>query len=263
MQLESIGISSSMHQATFKLIDRLDKLNQIQWEAYANEIGLSNDQILSLQDVLTDTEAWKKSMQLTTFFEAVENLGFLDYLEYDPSIIRGLDYYTGIVFEARDIDRRHRAILGGGRYDDLVSIVGGDPVPGVGFAMGDVVIGLVLEDHGVSPDLRPNPAQILVVSFSEDSIQDTLRLTRELRDSGFRAEWYPEPEKLKKQLKYADRQGIPLVMILGPDEILNAQVTIKDMASGDQVQVDRDQVFTRVTALLKKVADDLDQNNAS
>ncbi|HEY70263.1 MAG TPA: histidine--tRNA ligase [Anaerolineae bacterium] len=250
IQLETIGIPSDLRQQTFRAIDRLDKMDQRKWEAYASEVGLSDDQILALQDVLTDTEAWKQSKQLVSFFEAVEKLGVSDYIEYDPSIIRGLDYYTGIVFEARDADRRHRAILGGGRYDDLVSIVGGDPVPGVGFAMGDVVIGLVLEDAGVSPELRPNPAQILLVAFDEASLLQTLSISSELRASGLRAEWYPQADRIKTQLKYADRQGIPIVLILGPDELANGQVTIKDMRSGDQISLDRSDMIEHIGEIL-------------
>ncbi len=250
MQLESIGIPAEMRQKTFRAIDRLDKMDQRKWEAYASDIGLSSDQILALQDVLTDTAAWKQSKQLVSFFEAIEKLGASEYIEYEPSIIRGLDYYTGIVFEARDSDRRHRAILGGGRYDDLVSVVGGDPVPGVGFAMGDVVIGLVLEDAGVSPQLRPNPAQILLVAYDEASLLQTLSMSSELRESGYRAEWYPQSDRIKTQLKYADRQGIPVVLILGPDEISNNQVTIKEMQSGDQVTVDRVGMIDFIAELL-------------
>jgi histidyl-tRNA synthetase len=253
IQLESIGIPAEMRQKTFRAIDRLDKMDQRKWEAYASDIGLSNDQILALQDVLTDTKAWKQSKQLVSFFEAIEQLGVSEYIEYEPSIIRGLDYYTGIVFEARDADRRHRAILGGGRYDDLVSVVGGDPVPGVGFAMGDVVIGLVLEDAGVAPQLRPNPAQILLVAYDEASLLQTLNMSSELRASGYRAEWYPQPDRIKTQLKYADRQGIPVVVILGPDEISNNQVTIKEMRSGGQVTLDRSGMSDYITELLNSM----------
>ncbi len=250
IQLESIGIPSDLRQPTFRAIDRLDKMDQRKWESYASDAGLSDDQILALQDVLTDTEAWKQSKQLVSFFDAVEKLGVSDYIEYDPSIIRGLDYYTGIVFEARDADRRHRAILGGGRYDDLVSIVGGDPVPGVGFAMGDVVIGLVLEDAGVYPELRPNPAQILLVAFDEASLLQTLEISSDLREAGLRAEWYPQADRIKTQLKYADRQGIPIVLILGPDELANDQVTIKDMRSGEQISLGRGEMIAYIEGIL-------------
>jgi histidyl-tRNA synthetase len=253
IQLESIGIPASMHQEIFRVIDRLDKMDQRKWEAHALDEGLSEDQILALQDVLTDTDAWQQSKPLVSFFDAVEKLGVGDYIEYDPSIIRGLDYYTGIVFEARDADRRHRAILGGGRYDDLVSVVGGDPVPGVGFAMGDVVIGLVLEDAGVSPELRPNPAQILLVAYDDSSLLQTLSLSSELREAGYRAEWYPQADRIKTQLKYADRQGIPIVLILGPDELANDQITLKNMRSGDQYSVDRGEMTARIQGILDEV----------
>jgi len=250
IQLESIGIPDSLRQQTFRAIDRREKMDQRKWEAYASEIGLTSDQILALQDVLADTDAWKQSPQLVTFFDAAEKLGISEYLEYDPSIIRGLDYYTGIVFEARDAERKHRAILGGGRYDDLVSEVGGDPVPGSGFAMGDVVVGLVLEDAGASPELRPSPSQVLMAAFDEASLLQTLRISSDLRAAGVRTEWYPEAARIKTQLKYADRQSIPVVVIIGPDELQNDQVTIKQMQTGDQVTIDRSEMVSHISRIL-------------
>jgi histidyl-tRNA synthetase len=165
-------------------------------------------------------------------------------------VIRGLDYYTGNVFEAYDVAREERAILGGGRYDDLVADIGGDPLPGVGFAMGDVVIGLVLDKCGVQPDLRANPADVFIPTFDESSRGEVLRLTAELRVSGLKVEWFPEIARLPKQFKYADRQGIPLVVILGPDEIKLDQVAIKDLRTGAQTTFSRSEVVERVRDLL-------------
>jgi histidyl-tRNA synthetase len=249
-QLSAIGVPADLRPAVFRLIDRRDKLSPQEWKDYAQEIGLDESQLSGLKELLEDQEAWRTSEELVAFFEAVEMMNAGEYMQYDPSVIRGLDYYTGIVFEARDAAGDERAILGGGRYDNLVADVGGDPLPGVGFAMGDVVTGLVLEKYGAKPNLRPNPADIFVSTFDEASRPETLRLTAELRAAGLRVEWYPEITRLPKQLKYADRQGIPLAAILGPEEIKTDQVAIKDMKTGEQLKVSRKDAPTRIKQLL-------------
>jgi histidyl-tRNA synthetase len=233
-QLTSIGVTENQRDLVFRLIDRKDKMEPADWAAYALEIGLSNTQIDGLKQMLRNQEAWKDSKELQGFFEASERLGVAEYLAYDPTVIRGLDYYTGTVYEARDLSQQFRAIFGGGRYDDLVSDVGGDPVPGTGFAMGDMVILLVLENYGLIPQPKTNPSQVLVTYFDTSTLKTSLELSSKLRAQNFRVEWYPQPDKLAKQIKYADKQGIPVVLILGPDELASEEITIKNMRTGEQ-----------------------------
>ncbi|MEA1977234.1 MAG: His/Gly/Thr/Pro-type tRNA ligase C-terminal domain-containing protein, partial [Chloroflexota bacterium] len=192
--------------------------------------------------------AWKSSPEMLQFFKAAKALGADEYLDYDPTIIRGLDYYTGTVYEARDVKGNHRSILGGGRYDDLVSVVGGAPIPATGFAMGDVVFGLVLDENGINPDLRVSPTDILITTFEEGGESASIQIAAELRDSGYRVEWYPQPVRLQRQFKYADRNGIPLVVIIGPDEIEADKISLKDMASGEQETFARSDLLARIKA---------------
>lgn len=249
-QVGALGIPPDQRQEVFRLIDRRSKLDPQEWESYAVEIGLDQEQIAALKDLLNDRMVWRDFDELKEFFDAVEQMGAADYVEYDPIVIRGLDYYTGNVFEAYDVAGEERAILGGGRYDDLVADVGGDPLPGVGFAMGDVVIGLVLDKCAIQPDLRANPADVFIPTFDESSRGEALRLAAELRDSGLRVEWFPEIARLTKQFKYADRQGIPLAVIIGPDEIELDQVAIKDLRTGAQTTVERSEIVDKVRDLL-------------
>ena len=248
--LTGSGINPSDLSAAYQVIDRKDKLTDEAWDSYAESRGFSPDQIAKMKAVLADTEAWRRSDELVAFFSAADALKINDYLEFDPSIIRGLDYYTGTVYEARDTGGEFRSILGGGRYDDLVSAVGGEPVTATGFAMGDVVFTLVLESFGLTPDLRPNPAQIFVPTFDEDLRAETLKLVTELRDAGYAVEWYPTATKLAKQFKYSDKQGIPISIILGPDEVENNQVTIKQMAGGEQKSVPREELLYHLETLI-------------
>jgi histidyl-tRNA synthetase len=249
-QLDELGVPPERRQQVFRLIDRRSKLSPQEWEAYAKEVGINREQITGLEDLLKNVEAWREFAELKDFFDAVEQMGASDYVEYDPVVIRGLDYYTGNVFEAYDAAGEERAILGGGRYDDLVADIGGDPLPGVGFAMGDVVIGIVLDKCGVQPDLRANPADVFIPTFDESSRGEALRLAAELRAAGLRVEWYPEIARLPKQFKYADRQDIPLAVILGPDEMKLDQVAVKDLRTGEQTTVPRNEAIERVRNLL-------------
>lgn len=217
-------------------IDRRQKMSPQEWEAYGLEIGLNRAQLDGMQTTLSNPELWKKSKDLCRLFEALGALGFADYVAYDANTVRGLLYYTGTVFEAVDQSGDvRRAVLGGGRYDNLVSDVGGEPVEAVGFAMGDVVISLVLEKLKRFPtEIFQSPARVLVTVFDEASMAASLALSAQLRNAGLKVAMYPENAKLAKQIKYADRMGMRLAIIQGPDERQANLVTIKDLSSGVQ-----------------------------
>jgi len=130
----------------------------------------------SLQALLSRTDVWQESDELRQVYATAQALGVGDYLLYDAGIVRGLDYYTGPVFEAYDRERFFRAILGGGRYDNLVAAVGGERISGVGFAMGDVIVELLLERLGKRPALATSPSRVLVTLFSADLYPQALDL---------------------------------------------------------------------------------------
>jgi histidyl-tRNA synthetase len=205
---------------------------------------LSAEQLDRLSALLCNRDLWKESVDLTALFNAIDDLGVGEYVEYDPAIIRGLAYYTGTVFEARDRSGEFRAILGGGRYDNLVADVGGDPLGGTGFAMGDVVMGLVLERYGLKPTLRPAPSDVLVTLFDTELARTSAKVAAQLRSGGVKTELYPDIARLDKQLKYANAQAIPIVVIIGPDEAAQGQATVRDLRSGEQRSVAQDQLET-------------------
>ncbi len=237
-QLGKIGIlKEEDRKKVFKLIDRRDKMLPNEWDAFSIESGLTLKELNDLKGVLDNRELWKESPELTRLFASLEVLGAANYVQFDPQIVRGLDYYTATVFEARDLDREGRAILGGGRYDNLVQAVGGDPLPGVGFAMGDVMIRLILEKYNCLPEFKPSPADILVTVFNEELLSYSTKVSSDLRDAGFKVSCFTEAIKLPKQLKYADKMGIRFVVIVGPDEVAAGQATVKDLAQHQQATV--------------------------
>jgi histidyl-tRNA synthetase len=235
-QFDAIAISKEQRPAASTWIDRREKLAPDEWRAYGKDIGLNQKQVTEVEAMLADNALWERSPALVRFFKAVEALGVREYVRFDPSIVRGLLYYTGTVFEAWEVGGEiKRSILGGGRYDNLLADVGGEPLPATGFAMGDVVITLMLDKYGLLPkDLKVVPARVLVTVFDQERILESVRLAADLRRAGINAAVYPEAAKLPKQFKYADKMGMCAALVLGPDEAAARAVTVKNLADGSQ-----------------------------
>jgi len=251
-QLEMIGIPKERRPAVMTWIDRRDKLTVDAWETYGREVGLSDEQIAKTKTMLADQDLWKQSEELVQFFKAIEALGLAQYIRFDPSIMRGLAYYTGTVFEAWEVGGDiKRSILGGGRYDNLLSDVGGSPLSAVGFAMGDVVMGLLMEKYGLAPkELKASPALVLVTVFDKERILDSMRLAADLRREGLNVICYPESAKLQKQFKFADRMGMQVALVIGPDEAAAGKITIKNLVDGSQFTLERAGVVDAIKKIL-------------
>lgn len=250
-EFDALGIAPGKRLDVSGLVDRRSKMEPARWEEYALEIGLAQSQLDGLKDVLGNNDLWKKSDELTRLFAALEALGVSEYIRFDPNIMRGLLYYTGTVFEAFDVSGSlKRAILGGGRYDNLLADVGGQPLPGMGFAMGDVVIGVILQEANLLPEFQATPAQVLVTVFDEKLSVESYRLAAELRNAGLNTMVYPEPAKLQKQFKFADKMKMKVVLVLGPDEAEKGEVVAKNLLNGEQVQVTREALVESVKGLL-------------
>lgn len=250
-RVAEIGVPKDRHSAVFRLIDRVDKLSASKWLDYGQKLGLHNQQITALREMLDDRNQWRNSEQLSNFFQTTDYMGVRQWFEFDPRIVRGLDYYTGVVFEARDRSNLHRAILGGGRYDNLVTEVGGEPISGTGFAMGDVVVQLVANEFGLLPEINPCRTQILVTLFGHESVAQSYGVAHELRQNDLRVEVYPDVVKLKNQVRYADRQGIPIVIVLGPDELDSGEVSVKQLATGEQSNIPMASLIDTIRIILE------------
>jgi len=237
-KLTEIGIISETKPELLKMIDRIDKQPADVWESNVAALGLNSVQIDAIKELLASTQLWKESDELIQLFDYCNALGIGEYIRYEPKIIRGLDYYTGLVFEAHEIKGGFRAILGGGHYANLVADVGGQALPGVGFAMGDVVVMLVLEAYNLLPEDLRYPNTVFVTVFNEEMLLESIRLTTELRERGFHV-ILAEPNKLTKQFKFADRLGVKLALVLGPDELASGTVVVKDLKSYEQRSIQR------------------------
>lgn len=251
-QLEKLGVAPDLRQTCLTWIDRRDKLSYADWEGYGKEIGLTSAQIEGTQAFLDETDLWKESETLQRVMTTIEALGVKEYVRYDSGIIRGLPYYTSLVFEAFDVSGSlRRSILGGGRYNNLMAAVGGDPTPAVGFAMGDLVLSLMLRERGLLPSGgNTSPADVLVTIFDEKQSPLSLDLTADLRRAGLKVACYPELARLPRQFKYADRMGIRVAAVIGPDEAAAGQVTLKDLKAGAQQTVARQEAVSAIRKLL-------------
>ena len=253
-EFDALGIVPEKRLDVSNLVDRRSKMEPVKWDAYALELGLTQTQVDGLKNVLGNFDLWKKSDELVRLFAALEALGVKEYVKFDPNIMRGLLYYTCTVFEAFETSGSlKRAILGGGRYDNLLADVGGQPLPAVGFAMGDVVMGIILQENGLLPEFVPTPASVLVTVFDENMWMKSFELAAQLRNAGLNVMVYPEPVKLQKQFKFADKMKIKIVLTVGPDEAANDQVAVKNLVNGEQVTVKREAVVEFIRKILARV----------
>ena len=253
-QFDALGIPLEKRLDVSNMVDRRSKMDSTKWDAYVLDGGLSPQQLDGLKNLLGNYDLWKQSEELVRLFAALEALGVKDYVKFDPNIMRGLLYYTGTVFEAFDTTGSlKRAIFGGGRYDNLLADVGGQPLSGVGFAMGDVVIGIILQEAGLVPEFKPSPAQVLVTVFDESLWMKSYSLASDLRKAGLNAMVYPEPVKLQKQFKFADKMKMRVVLVIGPDEAEKMQVVVKNLLNGSQQIVQKEAVLDVVEKILASV----------
>src|SRR5688572_12487481 len=218
-QFDRLDISAEKRLDVSNLVDRRSKLEPAKWDAYALEIGLTQIQLEGLKEILGNFDLWKESDELSRMFVALEAMGLKEYVKFMPNIVRGLLYYTGTVFEAYDTSGSlKRSLFGGGRYDNLLEDVGGQPLSGVGFAMGDVAMGVFLQEAGLVPEFAPSPAPVLVTMFDEKLAGQSNALAGELRNAGLNVLVYPEPVKLPKQFKFADKMKMRVALVVGPEE---------------------------------------------
>lgn len=238
-KFDLIEIPKNKIPEVLRAIDKKEKMDEKDWRSWLSEIGLSTLQIKDLEKILQDRDFSQESEELTRIFSTLTDMGVAEYFEFDPSVVRGLDYYTSTVFEARDKDGDFRAIIGGGRYDNLVEVVGGTSTPGMGFACGDAVLEEVLKKYNKIPDFPTSPTRVLVTIFNESLLRKSIEIATLIRcQNKINCELYPDATvKLDKQLKYADKKGIPYVIIIGPDEASKNEVTIKNLKTGEQKSV--------------------------
>lgn len=257
-----------------KLIDittAIDKLDKIGLEAVKMELverGLSSDAITALDPVFTLTGSTHEKIsglkellnnseiglkgitELEAVFDYIELSGITSEVEFDLTLARGLNYYTGAIIEIKAVDVAIGSISGGGRYDNLTGIFGLDGVSGVGISFGADRIYDVLEQTNQFPEQLGSQTKVMISNFGVEEEKKALSLIIKLRKEGIASEVYPDQSKLKKQLNFANTRNIPYVIIIGEDEIKNGYFTLKSMKEGTQEQ------FFDVSSLIERLSKD-------
>jgi histidyl-tRNA synthetase len=244
--LEETGIGAARQELAFQAIDKLGRSEygarrRALEGADAPATGL--EAIESLPEIRTwaDLEmrfpmAAGAATPLRECVAALDAMGLGDFIDLDLTVVRGLAYYTGTVFELFDAQRSLRAICGGGRYDDLLQRVGGVELPALGFGMGDVVLGELLKERGLAPG-APASAEVFLVGATPDDRPTLLALAHQLREAGLRVEYALGGDKVGKQLKLADARGARYAVVLGPEERARHSAVLKDLRNGAQREV--------------------------
>ena len=251
---ETIGHADKMMDITIA-IDKLEKIGIEAVNAQLRENGISEAAVQALQPILSlsgsnrdklkqlrgvigASETGLKGIEeMETIFDYSEALGTSLEIELDLSLARGLNYYTGAIFEVKSKDFAIGSICGGGRYDDLTGIFGMPNMSGVGISFGADRIYDVMTGLDLFPPEASGTTKVLLLNFGGEEERAALKLTKSLREADIACEIYPENAKMKKQMEYANRRGVPYVAILGSDELAAGTVTVKNMGSGEQQSI--------------------------
>jgi histidyl-tRNA synthetase len=228
---ESAALQQAFAPATVQDIEEIARIRG--WDSLDREVGRS-------------PEATKSVESLRHCCSALEAMGLGEFVDVDLTIVRGLAYYTGIVFELFDAGKTLRAICGGGRYDALLRDVGGVDLPALGFGMGDVVLGELLKEKQSLP-AEPGSVDVFLAFITQDDLPHLLALAHRLRDAGLRVEYPLGPQAVGKQLKLAGARQARLAVVLGPDERARGEVVLRDLRSGTQEAVREANLIPTIT----------------
>ncbi|RED47978.1 histidine--tRNA ligase [Seonamhaeicola aphaedonensis] len=262
---EVIGASNKLIDFTVAL-DKLDKIGEEKVKEEMLSKGISQDGISKLQPLFSLSGSFESQMEsLRTILatskdglKGIEELAFINLaiselglttatLQLDVTLARGLNYYTGAIFEvSAPQEVKIGSIGGGGRYDDLTGIFGMKDMSGVGISFGLDRIYLVLEELNLFPETVNKSVEVLFINFGDKEALFSLKAIKVLREAGINAELYPEAAKMKKQMTHANRRNIPFVVLVGEEEITSSTYTLKDMTLGEQYKVSLQDLISKL-----------------
>ena len=242
------------------IIDKLDKIGNEKFSAELKNINLSNDQIEKIKSVLFFSGSNKEKINFLKDFLSESSIGLEGIYEienliqlskdfvFDISLARGLSYYTSSIFEVVLDDKNIGSLCGGGRYDDLTEIFGYKDISGIGISFGIERIYQIMNERNLFSDQLLNNEAVLVCSMSEKFMDNSLKVSSLLRKNNIITDLYPDNPKLKKQLQYANNNGIPYVIIIGEDEVNSKLYTLKNMKTGSQEKLSIEEIISKVSS---------------
>jgi histidyl-tRNA synthetase len=271
--MEHLGVADGDIPEAIRILDKIDKIGVEKVKGEFAEAGYEKGLVDAMFDLTETTADPMKDLErlegaleggagsgpaVEAVNDLVEIFGLLseigipdDKVVFAPRLARGLAYYTGVVFETVVEEPKIGSIAGGGRYDTLIGLFSGVDVPATGMALGLERIIQIIQELGMM-DKSMGAADVMVVPFGPDDVGASLKLARSLRGAGVTADVYTTEARMKKKLKYADRLGVDMVLIVAPDETARGVARLKDMDSGDEVEVGIDEVVKEVSARLDR-----------
>lgn len=243
--MRKAGVSEERYLTMIQTIDKLDKKTRTDVEKELEDKGLSKDQAT---DIFRSIEDAVPDDNLKTVMDFARQLGVPnEIIKFDPVLSRGLDYYSGSIFETVVTEPKIGSITGGGRYDQLIGQFTGQNVPAVGTTLGLDRIADVISELKLWPEMEKTKTKVLVTIFSPNLLNNSLRILNDLRNLGIPTEIYlDQTTKLDKQLKYADQKGIPYAVILGPEEAEKNLVTVKNLRTKEQKTIPAENVLDEI-----------------
>jgi len=248
---KKMGLESAQIKIVNKAIDKRNKISTEEFEKWLSEDAkMQPEQIKELSDFIKDPyptinsmceQKYEGALEITELINLINEIGLNDFVRIDVSTIRGLDYYTGTVFEIFDLNPENsRAIAGGGRYDDLIGLFGDEKLTGTGFAMGDITFSDFLQTWNLLPEIDDSIDYFITLWPSENPqfLFKSLEISDLLRKKGFKvSNWLDKNTKIDKQLKYADKIGVKFTIIFGENELKNNSLLVKNMKEKSQSEI--------------------------
>ncbi len=256
----SVGILAEKLPALYALLDKMAKMDREEFNRLIEETLSDTNQAATVQKILAsksleDIESINSELksldELKTLFGYLDSFGLAAFAKFDISIVRGLAYYTGTVFEVFDTARTMRAIAGGGRYNKLVSLYGGPETPAVGFAAGDVVLSDLLIEKGLVPTIKVK-SDLFIVSFEKD-LKPVIACAAKMRNAGISCEYPLKLINVGKQLKQASSNNSRIVLFTGGEEEQNGQYKVKIMATGEEKLIPIETADREIIGLLESL----------
>jgi histidyl-tRNA synthetase len=264
--LFSMAAAAGMKGQEIPFCVALDKLDKIGIEKVLEEIGSQDgdtqtvsellaiidsdasdqEKLIKLKEITGDNAGYQQLLDFLQHISSLEADGRHFQLSLDFSLARGLSYYTGMIYEVKPTSVKMGSICGGGRYDNLTGVFGLKDVSGIGISFGLDRIYDVMEELGLFPESTYQGVKVLLTHFDEKSFAHAMLLLDKLRRADIAAELYPDSVKLKKQITYANKEGIPFVITIGDNEITSQKYPLKDMASGEQAEMNLNQLIERL-----------------
>ena len=233
--LEESGIAAEKHAQVFLALDKRGKMPDEEIGAMLKDGGLTDDEVKATFAIM-DTKSFERCPELVELFRLAEIAGFADCLRFDIGVIRGLSYYTGVVFEAFDTKGEFRAIFGGGRYDNLLTTIGGEPTSAVGLGFGDVVVTELLKSR-LGADAAKAKRGVAVGFMFPEQRDAAVKLAAKLRAEGRAVDLALKAQKPKKFFSHADAGGAAQAVFLGPDDVAKGAARLKDMETRNETEI--------------------------